>query len=115
MFYPKPGDGVVKGLRESCGKAAGEGKKPATFSPFRNLLLSFTNADLITGLPSEIPFYLRQHKSRMTGGLSAQASMGMTCLHPVRVARVSFRVPERLTSVTELQLSLTDPTHRGPV
>ena len=46
MFYPKPGDGVVKGLRESCGKAAGEGKKPATFSPFRNLLLSFTNADL---------------------------------------------------------------------
>lgn len=37
------------------------------------------------------------------GGLSAQASM-MTRLHPVRAARVSFRVPGRLTSMTELQL-----------
>lgn len=101
LFWPKPGDGVVKGLRVSCSKAAGEGKKPATFSPFTNLLLSFANADLITGLPSEIPFYLRQHKSRMTEGLSARASTGMACLHPVRTAHMSFGVPGRLTSMTE--------------
>lgn len=46
--------GVVKGLRRSCNKAAGEGKadQPATFSPLRSLLLSLTNADLILALPS---------------------------------------------------------------